>query len=167
MSKLDPVEREEIATTKECKFCGKLFSWPKYLSTKQWVARFLCGRACRTNWGKGKKRRPYRLKLSTQERFNALVDQSGEDDCWIWKGYRTNGYGRFQVHDKIYLASRIGWELANGPIPKGLLVCHHCDNPPCVNPKHLFLGTYKDNIHDMLRKGRSHWQQRNRYTATS
>lgn len=74
-------------------------------------------------------------------------------DCWIWRGSRLpSGYGKF----KKKLTHRISWELHNGPIPKGLLVCHHCDNPPCVRPDHLFLGTVKTNAQDMVRKGRCH-----------
>jgi len=79
------------------------------------------------------------------------------DTCWLWAAFKDkNGYGRLTIRNKQYLAHRVSWELCNEKIPKGLLVCHHCDNPPCVNPDHLFLGTKKDNAQDMVRKGRCH-----------
>ena len=76
--------------------------------------------------------------------------------CWEWVGaLDDNGYGRFYVRkNHSPHASRVAWELCFGPIPGKLFVCHRCDNPPCVNPAHLFLGTRQDNILDCVRKGR-------------
>ena len=80
--------------------------------------------------------------------------------CMEWTGATDpKGYGHGTVNGGHFAAHRRAWELANGPIPNGLHVCHHCDNPPCCNPEHLFLGTMKDNMMDMVSKGRS-WQQR-------
>ena len=77
------------------------------------------------------------------------------DKCWVWTGVPANhGYGQFRVGDKKKLVHRLSWEMANGPIPDGLCVCHHCDNPICVRPEHLFLGTKQQNHDDMLAKGR-------------
>jgi hypothetical protein len=71
--------------------------------------------------------------------------------CWIWTGnIGPNGYGRFGQR----YAHRLSYEWMRGPIPEGMFVLHHCDNPPCVRPDHLFLGTAADNSHDMVRKGR-------------
>ena len=75
--------------------------------------------------------------------------------CWIWTAHKyPKGYGQFGFNGKVTAAHRVSWILHYGPIPEGLLVCHRCDNPSCVNPEHLFLGTAKDNAEDMGRKGR-------------
>ena len=81
----------------------------------------------------------------------AKVDKFGE--CWEWTGARMpRGYGRFRDGERTVYVHRFVWEQEYGPIPKGILVCHSCDNPPCVRPEHLFLGTQVDNMADMLYK---------------
>lgn len=77
------------------------------------------------------------------------------DGCWEWQGSRTQfGYGKIKVQGVERTTHRFSWELANGPIPPGAYILHRCDNPPCVRPDHLFLGTQADNIHDMDDKDR-------------
>lgn len=84
---------------------------------------------------------------------SSQLDYYVEDDngCWVYSGFTDRrGYGR--IGGKM--AHRAAWERANGPIPEGMFVCHHCDRPPCINPAHLFVGTPQDNVDDKVRKGR-------------
>lgn len=75
--------------------------------------------------------------------------------CWIWiAGKNDKGYGGFSIQRRNRIAPRVSWIIHNGPIPEGMLICHKCDNPPCVNPDHLFIGTRVDNSRDMVQKGR-------------
>lgn len=82
------------------------------------------------------------------------VDRSG--NCWLWTGHRNvDGYGTVRISGRMQKAHRVAWQMAHGPISPNLHVLHRCDNPPCVNPAHLFLGTNHDNVIDRHTKGRS------------
>lgn len=89
-------------------------------------------------------------------RFEPKVDRSGGPTaCWPWRAGRTpKGYGRLKVDGRQVAAHRLAFIIANGPIPSGKFVCHACDNPPCCNPAHLWLGSPRDNVRDCMAKGR-------------
>ena len=93
-------------------------------------------------------------------RFWSRVSKS--DGCWVWTGAFSRsrlrgvpGYGVMRIGNQQFRANRLSYEINVGTIPRGLNVCHHCDNPACVRPDHLFLGTQKDNMVDRSAKGRA------------
>lgn len=141
-----PVERT-------CEICSIVFAVPSY-RVKPGEARF-CGKACK---GEATRRRRT-VDLTT--RFWRHVDKSGA--CWVWTGaHNKQGYGAIALYHtrptfRAAPAHRVSWELHFGPISDGLWVLHRCDNPPCVRPDHLFLGTPQDNIDDMRAKGRARY----------
>lgn len=118
---------------------------PKLGHVKGHPVRFVCGHAAKV--------RPIR---SPEERFWEKVDKHRPDGCWEWiAGADQHGYGTFWDGERLVKAHRYSFALANRPFPDHLDCLHKCDNPWCVNPAHLFLGTAKDNHTDMVEKGRA------------
>lgn len=97
-------------------------------------------------------------KQTTEERFWSKVDRT-DIGCWEWKGSKQGRpgmkYGSFSIHGRDVAAHRFSYRLHVGEIPEGMEICHHCDNPGCVRPDHLFLGTRSDNMKDKVKKGRA------------
>lgn len=147
-----PAHRIHPVVVRQCPICGQPFK-PQPCDVARGLGLY-CGRIC-SGMGRRKPRQPL------AERFWAKVNKT--DSCWLWTGgtnatgYGLIGKGGRHAGRLNLLAHRVSYELTIGPIPDGLKVCHNCpdgDNPLCVNPAHLFLGTTTDNALDMVRKGR-------------
>lgn len=97
-------------------------------------------------------------RMTLAARYWSRVVRTGEGECWSWDGSTSRGYGQLSSPrgrgNAPVKAHRVSYEMHYGPIPTGMEVCHRCDNPPCSNPEHLFLGTHADNMRDMGAKGR-------------
>ena len=97
-----------------------------------------------------------RFTLRRNDPFWRLINSATiGQGCWNWTAYKNNeGYGRLRAGGEKVLAHRLSYSIFKGEIAEGLFVCHTCDNPACINPEHLFLGTHQDNVSDCVAKGR-------------
>lgn len=139
-----------------CHECYKEFSvWPsalKYHNPK--YCSLECSKSKKNEWKNANEKKTLELM---RKRFERFVITNGPDDCWGWKGaINESGYGILRCGPilKNMRASRVSWLIHKGNIPDGLYCLHTCDSPICSNVNHLFLGTQKDNMNDMLKKGR-------------
>lgn len=117
--------------------------------------------------GKDWRRKVTTRAASLAEHYWQRADVRGAQECWPWRGQIDHkGYALTKFRSKVRRASQVAWEIANGrPFPEGLLACHECDNPACVNPVHIWPGTQLDNIRDMIAKGRMANLQKERCPA--
>lgn len=114
---------------------------------------------CRPNEGLNSKRSGPMIEISPQDyaRFWSKIGVRNPDECWPWRsGKDSHGYGHIKIKGQWHTASRLALGLYLGrPVKPGLSACHHCDNPECVNPSHLYEGTQRQNMRDMTRRGRA------------
>ena len=138
-----------------CLKCGK--------KCKRSEAKY-CSSKCGANNRVGTKNAPFWKIASKGEiidrlriKFESVVIKT-QEGCWSWKNKLDNGYGSVKTGIKKLRAHRVSWLIYRGEIPKGLFICHSCDNRECTNPEHLFLGTHKINMLDMIKKKRNRWK---------
>lgn len=133
---------------KTCLACGSLFYRKSFASQAEprqvFLSRKFCSRNCAPN-----------APNPVTERLWRRVQIGSSEQCWNWTGITNErGYGKINIGRLPKRAHRVAWEVTHGSVPDRLLVCHKCDNRLCCNPSHLFLGTAKDNMTDMVTKGR-------------
>lgn len=139
---------------KPCEACGEHYS-PKW-GMSQFLRSRACSRGCSTALGQRNRNWP-----SFAEKFWSKVDKAAGHgpwgNCWVWTGYRLPfGYGSMHLGESTVKTHRLSYEMHTGrPIPKGLIVRHRCDNPACLKPDHLLLGTLQDNSDDAKERGRT------------
>ena len=120
-----------------------------------------CGESFK-NHGSYRNHCRYSKACTHEARFWARVNKNGPNGCWVWMGY-CQRFGHGWLGSERGLAHRFAWELLNGPLPDDKCLLHRCDNPPCVNPEHLFLGDRAANLADSVAKNRHAWGERSQH----
>lgn len=136
--------------SKTCELCGITFFKQAKESITQWDERRVCSKVCANK---------LRVDDPVHIRFWKFTERKGTNECWPWRGSTDkHGYGRISAGmgagASPLKAYRVAYEMFNGAIPSGFVIRHKCDNPNCVNPNHLEVGTQKDNAQDMVKRGR-------------
>lgn len=151
--------------SKTCQRCGSTFTRPSDISNAQWHSRLYCGRKCAAAVKRlvAMAARQHVEKAQVIEAFLSHVEKRASG-CWEWTGATYQGYGLFTCRPAGLVcerAHRVAWALFREAPPGNAWVLHRCDNPPCVNPAHLFLGDSAANASDMVQKGRQTKGERN------
>jgi hypothetical protein len=140
------------AESKLCAYCGKQFHRDKRCTWKHWGKAKFCSRGCSGAYGGDLHRHDFTLS----EQFDRFVIRHPQG-CWGWKGAvnaAKGGYAVLMWRGRNYYGHLVSLELDGRKVPKGMMGCHHCDNPVCSNPEHLYVGTPKQNMQDAVRRGR-------------
>lgn len=150
--------RNRTLVTIACAECGAEFQKPAYVVSNN------PKRYCSADCVRVVRRRSAASPEPLADRLWRYAKKGEPDECWNWTGFKYKGYGRItqgKGSAKTTLqAHRVSWELVNGPLPAGMVACHRCDNPSCVNPDHIFAGTIADNNLDRDTKGRAAFGER-------
>lgn len=148
----NPTPREVLIV--ECANCGESFDRGYTIAIERKSKPQYCSRGCLNA------RRREEADARAAARFWSKVSGESESECWEWTGHKTKlGYGRVNFKPGFtMLAHRVAYYLVHGNLPSDTLICHNCDNPGCVNPKHLFMGSHADNTADMMAKGRHRYE---------
>lgn len=128
-----------------CRHCGVTFF------DKSSRRRRYCSQAC---LGLSRRLTRDQALLTAAARLDAKIARAGPDDCWIWQGSKVKGYGRICFNRRDMYAHRLAWEIANDDALGERLACHTCDTPLCCNPNHIYAGTPRSNVDDMISRGR-------------
>lgn len=145
-------QHSDTECSKQCDHCGATYYRDKRNTWKYWRKARFCSRNC---FGAFDAARKIRERLPKEQDFTRWFSKS--QGCWEWQGaLDKDGYGIFSYAGKVQRAARFALAL-DGRDPKRKFACHTCDNPSCVNPSHLFVGSHEENMADMVAKGR-HWK---------
>lgn len=150
----------EAPETKLCAYCRKLYHRDRRCTWTYWEKSKYCSREC---YGKTVPERASAKRLSFEDTFASYVLRS--NNCWEWTGLKDkDGYGLFNYKQKQYRAARTALSIDGRIVPDGMYACHHCDNPSCVKPSHLYIGTPKDNSRDAIVRNRNRRGERSHFS---